>query len=188
MSSHFGTPNPQTWVSLDLSKPDQMRVFLKQLSDWALWMQGGPGTGGIIGFINSQTGALLESTIKILVDDLGNLSTNPTVDCSNYLKIYIILNMNGANRTLTLTNLALGADVRILAQAVGAHVFKIAASDPTSAAYTANAYWNNAAGDPKINMTTTGVSGVGTGYDSYFIGGTIKTGSTNYFPMLVLSG
>lgn len=184
MSSGLANVNPQTWVSINLADKKQMQTFLQQLSSWATWVQSGGAAAGI----NALKGVLLENSIQYLFDDLGVMSSNPTISCANVLKAVISGNANNANRGITLTNLALGTEVWLYIRNLQAHTLTLTASDPSSNAYTAFAYYQSgSATGTRLNLTSAGFTGL-SGFDVYLVGTTCTVSGSNFLPMHVLEG
>lgn len=189
--------NISTWRSLKLADPNQQQIFIDQLVQYLTNQFG--NTSSSTNTLNNQVATLngqvttlnneitAANPLSILVSDLGTLASNPTQSCSGYGRVFLSMAQGGANRTLTLTNLATGTDVRIYVRTNSTFNFKVIASDPSSVAYTVFSYWANLSADPKVNMTTTGWSGYA-GFDLYLAGHAASQGGTNYLPLLTLSG
>lgn len=177
--------NISTWRTLKLSDPHQQQLFIDQLVQYLSDVSSSDANS--FNTLNKQV-ATINTQIAALVTDLGTLSTNPTVNCSGYSRVLISMNMGGAARTMTLTNLAAGTDVRIYVRINGLFIFKIIASDPSAVAYSIFAYWQGSGTGAKTNMTTTGWGGNVAGYDTLFVGQAMTQGGTNYLPLVTLSG
>ena len=133
--------------------------------------------------------ALENNSLFAVNKDLGTLSSNPTVDCTNAARVYVAAAQGGANRTITLNNLSPWTPVFIYVRTTGTSFLKIAANDPSSNAYTCDAYWGNTASStPKINLTTTGWNNATSGYDNLFVGFSCTVNGNDYLPFLVFGG
>lgn len=165
-------PNPTTWEQLNLGVRSQQQVFIQQLVQYLMSLSGSVAT------LNNQLGA----------NDLGTLSSNPTINCSGFSRIYIGCVIGGANRSFTLTNLGLGVDFALYVVNASTHTITVTASDPSSNPYTVLAYQGFGSAANKVNMTTAGWANAVVATDALFLGKTMLAAGTEYLVLEAMGG
>jgi hypothetical protein len=144
------TFNPQTWQQMNILIKNQMLEFMKQLSNWASWIQSVTGLASIL----NGASALFSTALLYVTSNPGAVTVNQTLSVSGATGVVATLQVATAFApTLTLTGLSAGAlvVVRFVNSSAGALVFKLAATGPT---YTCVAF----AGTATTNLTTVGLS------------------------------
>lgn len=101
--------------------------------------------------LNSQA-ALGISSLQVVTQALGTVSTNQSVNCANAAMVAITFGFS-ASITLSLTNLAGGVPVAIAVGSTGAFTLKVTATQPNGSAYTNVVFFQ---GGTQTNFSTTG--------------------------------
>jgi hypothetical protein len=146
---------PLNWNNIDLSKPDQARRFLFELTTYLNQIQNSIiNPGGLAAALNGNA-FLQASALSVKTTSLGVVTTNQTVDCTGAIMVSIRFSVStNFSPTLALTNLSEGAQVTVRfsnAFVGGAVTLTMTATDPAAAAYTIN--WK----------TSTALTNMGTG-------------------------
>jgi hypothetical protein len=151
----MATINPNTWLSLDLSKKGQEQTFIKQLVQY-LTNQFTPANLAAIlnGSASLTAAAMLANTAE-----LGPQSGNFTFNCQG-AALSVFTFQFSSNLTLTLSNFPIGAQVFFTATLTGGsnETLKMAASTPSGTAYTTITldYYSNATN--RVNMISSGLT------------------------------
>jgi hypothetical protein len=142
--------NPSTWASWDLRAQDKqfdtkIQVLLSQLSQFAVQTQQQLTTlmsaRGLANILNGS-GLLNVSSLLVSQNDLGTLTSNPTVNANSAAAVVVAFT-SAVTQTLTLTinNLVYGTPVFITVNVtVGTLTLKIAATLPSATTYGISSY------------------------------------------------
>jgi hypothetical protein len=147
----MATFNPQTWQQMNILLKNQMLDFMKQLANWASWIQSASGLSSIL----NGSAALASSSLKYVTQNFGTITANQTLNVSGAASVVAVIQVATAFApTLTLTGLSAGAlvVVRFINSSAGAVIFKLAATSPT---YVCVAHLAPAT---TTNLTSTGIS------------------------------
>lgn len=156
--------SPLLWKSFDISEKQHQQLFLGQLTDLLNFLNSAQGMATLLNG-NSLLGA---TALSVSAKNLGNVTTNQTVDSSQAASIAGFIGVNtNFSPTVTFINLTAGTpfSFRFSNTFSGAVTFKIAATNVAGSSYTVMAFTSSAA----TNMTSTGLS-VAAGQSAMFSG------------------
>jgi hypothetical protein len=180
--------NPLTWQGLDLSKTDQARLFLTQLSATLAQLFGALNSAGYVAAIlngsaslsgNALSAAAGITAAQLTPITLYNSAATGTVNlaCDNATTVTVHLGMTGAV-TLNLTHLPTGTPVFVVATngTGGALNLTVAATQPGGAAYVVQTKKSGA-----TTLATLSALSLATITDNLFIGHSSITRGTLAF-------
>lgn len=171
------TVDPNTWLSLDLSKRGQEQLFMQQLVQYCQYLNSKLtnvnnqfSASNIASLLNGGN-LLTAGSVLVSGQNLGTLAANTTFDCKGALINVVVFTFSAAI-TLTLQHLAIGSMVvmQVTCGPTG-HVLKFAATTPTGTAYTSIPA-TYSGGGTILNMITTGQA-YSANVTTTFVGGSL---------------
>ena len=166
----MATINPNTWLSLDLSQKSQEQVFMKQLVQYLTNQFTSAALAGILNGANALTGA----SLVVNTSALGTKSSSFTFDCKSSFLSVISFTM-GADLTLTLSNLPIGALLFMTVNWPVTHNLLMAASIPGGGNYATIFLNYGAGGANHVDMIGSGFNDT-VGQDFVMMCGATLTG------------
>jgi hypothetical protein len=163
----MSTINPNTWLSLDLTKKGQEQVFKQQLVQY---LQNQFSAANLVNLLsNSLTASSMLSNTAALGLKTGDFA----FDCKGAMLSVFTFSWN-ANLTLTLRHLAIGALVFFVATSSGTVTMKMAATAPDGTVYTAITLDYSTAAYVNRDMISAGLSSGASNTTVMFSGATLS--------------
>jgi hypothetical protein len=149
------TFNPQTWQQMNILIKNQMLEFMKQLSNWASWIQTATGLASILSGSSS-----IDSTMTKRVTTQLSTTGNVSVDCTGANSVTVTATMTSGALTLTLNNLSPGVEffVQILNSTGATQNIKVLAGSPLNVSAVAVYFNTQLATGTAIEFVTTALA------------------------------